>query len=156
MKTPFWPGCLRPPSIVAGVVLLRSDGSALLQLRDNKPGLNAAGQWVFPGGHCDEGESAEQGACREFEEETGYRCGRLHWLTTFCHPSDDLQYMYELSMFMSPYDGRQPVHCYEGQAVEFIARADLSRLPMPDYVRRVWDAAIEAFRAVPSENCASD
>ena len=44
---------------VAGVVLLRDDNAALLQLRDNKPGLNAAGLWVFPGGHCEPGESLE-------------------------------------------------------------------------------------------------
>src|SRR2546426_11810314 len=98
MKTPFWPGCLRPPSIVVGVVLLRPDGSALLQLRDNKPGLNAAGQWVFPGGHCDPGEPLEDGARREFLEETAYRCADLRLLTTFCHPNDDLQWVYQRSM----------------------------------------------------------
>src|SRR5207244_7304545 len=62
---------------VAGVVLLRDDNSALLQLRDNKPGLNAAGLWVFPGGHCEPGESIEAGARREFREETGYEWGAL-------------------------------------------------------------------------------
>ena len=126
---------------------MRADGSALLQLRDNKPGLNAAGQWVFPGGHCNAGESLEDGALREFQEETGYRCARLTWLTSFCHPSDDLQSMYELALFMSIYDGAQPVRCYEGQSVEFISREQALRLPMPDYVWRVWDMAIEAQRA---------
>jgi len=46
----------QPVRTVGGVVLLRDDNSALLQLRDNKPGLNAAGLWVFPGGHCEPGE----------------------------------------------------------------------------------------------------
>src|SRR5256885_7870725 len=62
---------------IGGVVLLRDDNSALLQLRDNKPGLNAAGLWVFPGGHCEPGESIEAGARKEFREETGYECGGL-------------------------------------------------------------------------------
>ena len=147
MKTPLWPGCLRPPRRVAGVILLRSDGSALLQLRDNKPGLNAAGQWVFPGGHCEAGETLEAAARREFEEETGYHCAELSWLAAFCHPSDDLQSIYELSIFLSLYDGVQPVRCYEGQTVEFVPRQKAARLPMPEYVTCVWDMAIEARRA---------
>ncbi|PYM15194.1 MAG: hypothetical protein DME18_04840, partial [Verrucomicrobia bacterium] len=68
---------------VAGVVLLRDDHAALLQLRDNKPGLRAAGRWVFPGGHCQSGESIEDCARREFLEETDYVCGELRPLTSF-------------------------------------------------------------------------
>ena len=146
MKTPLWPGCLRPLRRVAGVILLRSDGSALLQLRDNKPGLNAAGQWVFPGGHCEAGETLEAGARREFEEETGYRCAELSSLTAFCHPSDDLQSIYELSIFLSLYDGVQPVRCYEGQTVEFVPREKATRLPMPAFLACVWDLAIGRLR----------
>ena len=34
---------------VSTVFLLREDGSALLQLRDVKPGLRHSGMWVPPG-----------------------------------------------------------------------------------------------------------
>lgn len=122
---------------------MRPDGAALLQLRDNKPGLNAAGLWVFPGGHCEPGETAEAGARREFFEETGYRCEALIPVTTFVHPSDDGRGLFELNLFACRYDGTRPVHCYEGQKVEFIPRADAARLPAPEYVPRVWDLAIE-------------
>ncbi len=127
---------------VAGVVLLRGDHSALLQLRDDKPGLNAAGLWVFPGGHCEEGESFEAAARREFREETGYDGAELQWVTTFYHPSDDGTVTFEIGFFAGRYDGVQPVHCFEGQKVEFIARDAAARLPMPEYVPRVWDRAI--------------
>ncbi len=139
---------------MAGVVLLRADGAALLQLRDDKPGLNAAGQWVFPGGHAEPGELLEQAARREFEEETGYRCGELEWLTTFEHPSDDGRVRYELSLFLCRYDGVQPVRCYEGQRVEFLPRPALAGRPAPPYVARVWDLALAraaAFRPAGSE-----
>src|SRR5439155_24976223 len=56
------PDPAKPLRTVGGVVLLRDDNAALLQLRDNKPGLNAAGLWVFPGGHCEPDESLEAGA----------------------------------------------------------------------------------------------
>jgi 8-oxo-dGTP pyrophosphatase MutT (NUDIX family) len=123
------------------VVLLRSDGSALLQLRDNKPGLNAAGQWVFPGGHCEPGESLEEGARREFLEETGYRCGQLGPLTTLSHPSDDRQHVYQLTFFKSFYDGIQAVNCYEGQEVRFVSRAEASGYAVASYLLQVWDLA---------------
>lgn len=38
--------------------------------------LNYAGQWVFPGGKVENGETPEQAARREFFEETGHR---LRW-----------------------------------------------------------------------------
>jgi 8-oxo-dGTP diphosphatase len=137
----FWPGCERPPRRVAGVVLVRADGLVLLQLRDNKPGLNAAGQWVFPGGHCEPGESLEDGARREFLEETGYRCGALNWLATLTHPSDDRRQVYELTLFSCEYDGFQPVNCYEGQEVRFVRRAEAEDLAVAPYLLQIWDLA---------------
>jgi len=127
-------------------VLLRNDKSALMQLRDDKPGLNAAGLWVFPGGHCESGESAESAARREFLEETGYACDELRWVRSFPSPSDDRQVIYDLHFYAGRYDGIRPVHCYEGQKVAFIRREDASRYPMPPYVPHVWDLAIVALR----------
>ncbi len=131
---------------IAGVVLLREDNSALLQLRDDKPGLNAAGLWVFPGGHFEAGESAVAAARREFLEETGYACDRLLRVASFPYPSDDGRVMYRLEMFVARYDEIQPVHCYEGQKVEFISREHASRYPMPSWTPGVWDSAIAVLR----------
>ena len=133
----------KPVRTVGGVVLLRGDHAALMQLRDNKPGLNAAGLWVFPGGHCEPGESLEAGARREFQEETGYVCAALQWLTEILHPSDDGRWTYRLALFAARYDGIQPVRCFEGQAVEFILRAEAALHAMPDYAPDVWDMALE-------------
>lgn len=66
---------------VAAIILLRRDGAALMQLRDNKPGLPLAGQWTPPGGHCDAGEAIEDCARRELLEETGYCCADLKKFT---------------------------------------------------------------------------
>lgn len=145
------PNPANPIRTIGGVVLLREDNAALLQLRDNKPGLNAAGLWVFPGGHCEEGESLEAAARREFQEETGYLCPELRWVTTFPYPSDDGQWTYQLGMFACRYDGLQPVACFEGQAVRFIRREDAARHPMPEYMVRIWDMAIGALRSGSSE-----
>ena len=132
-------------SRVAGIVLLRPDGAALLQHRDDKPGLPHAGLWVFPGGHCEPGELLEHGARREFLEETGYRCDDIHELETLPSLSVEGFPAIHLTVFWSRYDGVQPVHCFEGQAVAFIARSDANRLPMPDYLRPLWDLALTRY-----------
>lgn len=136
---------------IGGVVLLSQQGEALLQHRDNKPGLNAAGLWVFPGGHCEDGESVQCCARREFREETGYDCAGLVPLTAFEFRVPETGQLYQLNFFWCEYDGRQVIHCYEGQAVEFIARERAVGYPKPEYLLDVWDLALAARRSLKKE-----
>jgi 8-oxo-dGTP pyrophosphatase MutT (NUDIX family)/MOSC domain-containing protein YiiM len=59
----------RPGLVGVGVIVVRED-EVLFGLRR---GAHGAGTWSFPGGHIDDGESAEACALRELEEETGLR-----------------------------------------------------------------------------------
>ena len=52
-----------------GVIVVRGD-ELLFGLRR---GSHGGGSWSFPGGHFDDGESADACALRELEEETGLR-----------------------------------------------------------------------------------
>src|ERR1051326_671110 len=121
------------PKLVAGVVLLKPNGAVLLQHRDNKPGLTAAGQWVFPGGGCEDGETFETAAVREFREETGYECDGIHPLTTFLYRLEENGRNYQITFFWSLYDEVQPVQCFEGQEVRFVERDTASSYATPDY-----------------------
>ena len=132
-------------SAVAAVFVLRDDGAALLQHRDDKPGLRHVGKWVPPGGHLDSGESREECARRELREETAYDARVLHWLSSFLDTHDADWPPYELTIFWTRYDGVQPVRCLEGQALEFIRREDAVRYDIPAYLVREWDAAIAAL-----------
>jgi len=127
---------------IGGVVLLRADGAALLQRRDDKPGLNAAGQWVFPGGHCEPDETCAECARREFREETGYDCADLEPLTEFHYLAPETGRKYWISFWRARYDGVSPVHCFEGQEVRFIPRAEIAGKPIPEYLVAVWDLAL--------------
>jgi 8-oxo-dGTP pyrophosphatase MutT (NUDIX family) len=128
--------------MAAGVVLLRTDRAALLQLRDDIPGLSEAGKWVFPGGHPEPGESLELCALRELFEETGYRCGALDPLIDL----DDAESQMHLRFFWSLFDGLQNIRCLEGQAIEFISRQEMPP-NTPAYLSRVWDLAVAALDA---------
>jgi 8-oxo-dGTP pyrophosphatase MutT (NUDIX family) len=128
---------------VVGVVLLRGDGAALLQHRDNIAIISDPGLWAFPGGHVEPGEAPDAGAIREFEEETCYRCARLCLVTNFSVSEG------EVFFFWEQYDGRQPVACREGQALQFVARDQVENLPRRSYLTRVWDLALAAAAVRP-------
>lgn len=136
-----------PVTTVCGVIVLRADGAALLQHRDDIPTINDPGLWVIPGGHVEPGESPQQGAVREVEEETCYRSANPRPLADF-HGSE-LGYPGNLRMvfFWDEYDGVQRIECREGQAAAFVRRADAHRLPRRDYLTRIWDLALAAREA---------
>jgi 8-oxo-dGTP diphosphatase len=68
---------------VAGAVLVARDGRVLLQLRDDKPGIDAPGQWSLFGGGMDERELPEAGMLREVAEEVGYSVRHYRPLLVF-------------------------------------------------------------------------
>ena len=128
---------------VAAVFVLREDGAALLQHRDDKPGLRDAGKWVPPGGHRDDGESLDACARRELQEETDYECDVLHWLRAF-EPGPWPHC--RLHLFWTLYDGVQTVVCREGQALQFVKREAACYYPIPEPLLQVWDEAIHESR----------
>jgi len=62
--------------ITAAGVLLRAPSGAILLLKRSTEG-DAAGQWAFPGGKQEDGETLETCAIRETLEETGYNIGAV-------------------------------------------------------------------------------
>lgn len=134
----------RPESTVCGIIVLRADGAALLQHRDDIPTINDPGLWVIPGGHLEPGETPVQGAVREVAEETCYRCATPRPLAEF--PGRELGYPgnFRMLFFWDEYDGVQPIECREGQAAGFVRREEAHRLPACRYLTRVWDLALAA------------
>jgi len=127
---------------VVGVVLLRDDGAALLQHRDDISTISDPGLWVFPGGHVEWGETPRECAAREMEEETCYRCHNLRPLIRLAIEGGTLLFFWE------NYDGRQPVACREGQDLEFIDRRTVESLPKQSYLTNVFDLALAAQKRV--------
>jgi 8-oxo-dGTP pyrophosphatase MutT (NUDIX family) len=132
---------------VCGVVLLRADGAALMQLRDNIPMISDPGLWCFPGGHREPGEALEACGRREFFEETRYLCAKLVHLITYQAASMGYPDNYKLAFFAERFDGLQQWHCCEGQELRFLQRQEVSLFPMRPYISQVWDLAIASLGA---------
>jgi 8-oxo-dGTP diphosphatase len=114
----------------------------LLQHRDNRPDIPAPGLWVFPGGHADPGESPEDCAVRELEEETAYHAPRLDFLLSFEDDFFGQLPVRPMDVFWGIYDGLQPVECREGQDLRFVLREDAPGLQTPPYQLAIWDLAL--------------
>lgn len=127
---------------VAAVILLRQDGAALFQHRDDNPRIPHAGLWTPPGGHLEPDEDLADCARREFAEETGYRLDAIQHLTTFVDDSATGFDPLPLTVFWSLYDGTQVITCLEGQALAFVPRAEASGYPIPPYLVDLWDLAL--------------
>jgi 8-oxo-dGTP diphosphatase len=113
----------------AGIVLVDDRGRILMQLRDDIPTIADPGAWVVPGGEIDPHETPEEGARREFLEETGYRAppGGLRLVLTrdLPRPQGTIERQY---YFLGRYDGVQPIACYEGQELRFLDPGELAGL----------------------------
>lgn len=126
---------------VAAVILLRQDGAALLQHRDDKPGLRHPGMWVPPGGHAESGEAMDACARRELLEETEYAIADMNFLMEVHNTAPGFP-TNALTIYWAWYDGVQPIVCHEGQALEFVHRSGAGALAIPAPLLAAWDLAL--------------
>ena len=107
---------------VAAGVLRRSDGRVFATLR--LPGRHLAGEWEFPGGKLEAGESARAALERELREEVGVEVRDARPLIRF--PFDYPDRRVHLEVFeVTAWRGRP--HGREGQPIEWLAPEDLRR-----------------------------
>ena len=103
----------------AGVIVVRDDGSVLLQHRDDKPSIPYAGYWCLPGGAVEKGEDFEKAAIRELTEETGYIPKEVFFLA-------EKDYLHERGhivtrhIYWTLYENEQEIQCNEGQEMRFV------------------------------------
>lgn len=111
------------PIPVAVGVLRRSDGRVFAAER--LPGRHLAGQWEFPGGKLEPGESAREALGRELREEVGIEVLDARPLIRF--PCEYPDRRVRLEVFeVSEWRGRP--HGREGQATDWVEPGNLKRL----------------------------
>jgi len=120
------------PALAVSVALER-DGKYLLVLRANPP---AQHMYAFPGGRVDPGETLEDAALRELEEETGLKAANPRAFATFDLGSDDPQGSvsshFFLTVFLADDPGGDPVALDDAKAVGWFTPQEIRSLPAPE------------------------
>ena len=62
---------VKKPKRKVALIVLKKNNKVLIAKRVDKPFMNNAGMWGFPGGGIDKGETPKQAAVRECQEEIG-------------------------------------------------------------------------------------
>ena len=107
---------------------LIKDGKWLMLLRNKKENDINEGKWIGVGGKVEEGESVEQAAIREIEEETGYivddieYCGEVLFLYDIA-PAERI-YVYQSRNFHG-----EEIECTEG-SLSWIKEEDIMDLSL--------------------------
>jgi len=119
------------------------DASGRILLAQRPPGRDMAGLWEFPGGKVEPRESALAALARELREELGIRIGPAVPLIAVPHASGPRRLLLDVFEVAS-FSGDMQAH--DGQALAWVAPAELARHPMPPADRPVVAALLAPDR----------
>ncbi len=124
-----------PRRISAGVILIDRQARVLMQLRDDDPAIMFPGHWGLTGGAANAGETPEQTAAREIEEETGialerFEPFRAYYFTASGGPKKSASRAeFELYMFHAPCQTPlDEMTCGEGRELRFFSPDEIAPL----------------------------
>lgn len=125
--------------VVAG--LLRKGPQVLVGQRPENHSL--AGQWEFPGGKIELGESPEVALARELHEEIGIEAeiGALRMAVTHCY--DDVGII--ILFYDVPY-WKGEVKANHHARIEWIYPEELKTRPIPDANKRILERLLKLFQ----------
>lgn len=103
-------------------IIIEVEGGIVLIERKNPPY-----GWALPGGFVDYGESFEQAACREAEEETGLRVTELQQFHTYSDPGRDPRMHTASTVFTARAQGK-PEGGDDARRAEIFTRENLPEL----------------------------
>lgn len=110
--------------VAVGVI---PDRSGRLLLQQRLEGTPCAGQWEFPGGKLEPGESAGEALCRELREELGIEVRRASRLIEIRHDYPHARVRLEV-MRVEAFEGEP--RGAEGQAVAWVTAEEAEKLDL--------------------------
>ncbi|ANG63088.1 hypothetical protein A8C75_11805 [Marinobacterium aestuarii] len=139
---------LQPGPIPAASAVLLQNGCALLVQRGQAPN---AGCWSFPGGKIQAGETVQQAALRELQEETGVQASAgsiLTALDVMGRSGASLDYHYLLVVIYCHWRAGEPRAADDAADARWIPIEQLRRgdYPLTDSVLPVLDLALSHAR----------
>lgn len=122
--------------LASSAILIRR-GRILLIRRKNPPSLD---MFAFPGGRAEPGETPDQTALREFEEETGIAAHSPKLFAFYDLQSENPGRHFHLSVFLVEADAEAVAEARDDAAdAGWYAPEEIRRLNIPDSVRECVD-----------------
>lgn len=117
--------------------ILTMEEKYVLQLRDDRPDVAAAGQWSLFGGGLNEGETPLEAMRRELKEELSIEPLSLDLLWKMDYEYEFVHGMVRTWFFHSDIESVWQGHkLREGQAVDLFSFDRLSAIDIPDVIRQ--------------------
>ncbi len=133
----------------AEILLVRSDGAVILQVRDDKPGISNPGLIASFGGHIEDGEEPLDGAVREINEETnlGLTKNQLQPYRT-CHKTKEVHGEdWDVYYFAASNVSEEGLKVYEGAGYTIIRnKKELAEAKTTTLLREVLTDYFDGFR----------
>ena len=109
------------------MIIENPSGKVLLLLRDDKPEIAYPNYWSLVGGHIEAGETAEQAALRELDEEVGLNLSLSLWKRYNYEYAPNI--IVDQHIFVGKVDSENPTMILgEGQAMNFFNYQDIKEL----------------------------
>lgn len=109
--------------IICAGAIFNQDNKILLQLRDDKKGIDDPNIWTFPGGEKTNDESIESALVREIYEETNLKVVSSRLVCTKKVAGKKLIYFFNVIIY-----NFENMVCREGQELKFFAKNELQSL----------------------------
>ncbi|MEG4501003.1 NUDIX domain-containing protein [Microcoleus sp. F10-C6] len=104
------------PQSIVRIFLMLPNGQIVAQLRDNIPGIASQGMLSTFGGGVDIGESPQQAAVRELEEETSLKSDcKVEFITTFVYiKNNNPEFIQKNHLFLAKVSNIEKIEIKEG------------------------------------------
>ena len=116
----------------ANIILLNPRGEFLLQLRDNKLGVDYPGYWGLIGGVGEKGETPLQTIKREIKEEIGCKVSNINFLFE-THLNPNVLYTFQGEIKKEVKD----IDLTEGQKIQYFKFKEIKELHLIPMVKKL-------------------
>lgn len=124
---------VRYPHAASGVVITDPDRGVLLLWRHRF--ITDTWGWEIPGGRLEPGETPEEAARREAEEETGWRPGPLRRLGSYAPSNGTTDQIFHMFFAPGAVHVGDPVDVWESERIEWVPIPDVRGLITQGAVR---------------------
>ncbi|MEI7621590.1 MAG: NUDIX domain-containing protein [Candidatus Moraniibacteriota bacterium] len=128
----------------ASVLFVNNQQEVLLMLRDDIPSIPFPNCWTLPGGHAEIGETVEQCAVREIQEEIELQLQEFEFFKVVKYQEEAIYIFWEKANFEIA-----DINLHEGQAIQWFSEQEISELEAEKFAFHFKILLLDFFKVKP-------